>query len=132
MTDAIINASSIVRSNGYLVLALYNRHWSSKPWWLIKYLYVKSPKFIQKIFTWLLFPVIWFAKLLVTGKNPMNKLRGMNFYYDVIDWVGGYPYEYETVSETIERMKGLGFECIKSIHANVPTGCNEFLFRKFG
>jgi len=35
-----------------------------------------------------LYPVIWLAKLAVTGKDPNSKERGMDFYYDVVDWVG--------------------------------------------
>ncbi|MFM8771201.1 MAG: class I SAM-dependent methyltransferase, partial [Candidatus Kapaibacterium sp.] len=65
-----------------------------------------------------------------TGENPKKKQRGMDFMYDVIDWVGGYPYEYESVPETVVRMKALGFDCVKSISAQVPTGCNEFVFHK--
>jgi len=52
----------------------------------------------------------------------------MSFYYDVIDWVGGYPYEYADRNEVIEHVEKLGFKCIKSVQPAVPTGCNEFVF----
>jgi SAM-dependent methyltransferase len=131
MTLAIENAASLVKENGTLVLALYNRHWTSPTWLFIKWLYCKSPKFLQKLMVWLFYPIIWSAKFIVTGKNPKNQQRGMDFFYNIIDWVGGYPYEYETVEETKKRLKILGFECVKTIPAEVPTGCNEFVFKKF-
>ena len=130
MTLAIENAASLVKENGTLVLALYNRHWTSPTWLFIKWLYCKSPKFLQQLMIWLFYPIIWLAKFMVTGKNPKQQQRGMDFFYNIIDWVGGYPYEYETVEETKNRMKKMGFECLKAIQAEVPTGCNEFVFRR--
>ena len=130
MTKAIENASSLVKENGILVLAIYNKHWSSKMWLFIKWFYCKSPKFLQQLLIFLFYPIIWLAKFLVTGKNPKKQQRGMDFFYNIIDWVGGYPYEYETIEATKIRMEQLGFDCLKTIPAEVPTGCNEFVFRK--
>lgn len=85
---------------------------------------------IQKMIVSILYPVIWLAKRIVTGRDPMQKERGMDFFYDVVDWVGGYPYEYASIPEVISRMDSLGFTAIKVTPANVPTGCNEFVFKK--
>jgi len=128
MTLAIENAASLVKENGILVLALYNRHWTSSTWLFIKWFYCKSPVFLQKLMIGVFYPIIWLAKFLVTGKNPKKQQRGMDFFYNIIDWVGGYPYEYESIEETKKRMQHLGFECMKAITAEVPTGCNEFVF----
>jgi 2-polyprenyl-6-hydroxyphenyl methylase/3-demethylubiquinone-9 3-methyltransferase len=130
MTLAIENVVSLVKENGTLVLALYNRHWTSPIWLFIKWFYCKSPKFLQRLMIWFFYPIIWLAKFIVTGKSPKQQQRGMDFYYDIIDWVGGYPYEYETVEETKSRMNKLDFECVKAIPARVPTGCNEFVFKR--
>jgi SAM-dependent methyltransferase len=130
MTKAIENAASLVAPGGTLVLALYNRHWSSFTWLMIKWIYCKSPKFLQWLMIWLFYPIIWLAKFAVTGKNPKRQQRGMDFFYNIIDWVGGYPYEYESIPETQKRMDKLGFEMLKAIPAEVPTGCNEFVFKK--
>ncbi len=74
--------------------------------------------------------VIYVAKFLVTGKNPKKKQRGMNFYHDVIDWVGGYPYEYATVLEIEQILKAKGFSTSYVKQPKVPTGCNEFVFHQ--
>jgi hypothetical protein len=54
----------------------------------------------------------------------------MDFFYNVVDWVGGYPYEYASIDETVELMKSKGFDAVKIVSAKVPTGCNEFVFKK--
>ncbi len=128
MRRAIRNAASLVMPDGHLILALYNRHWSSPFWTVVKYLYVHSPRMIQTLLTAVFFPVIFLAKFAVTRSNPFTQQRGMNFFYDVIDWIGGYPYEYASVEEVKGIVEPLGFTCRKVVPAQVPTGCNEFVF----
>ena len=130
MALAVKNATSLVKEKGYFVLAIYNRHWSSLSWKMIKWFYCFSPQLLKNIMITIFYPIIYFAKWCVTGRNPKDKMRGMDFFYDVIDWVGGYPYEYASVEEMKKMVEAHGFKCIKSIRANVPTGCNEFVFVK--
>ncbi len=54
----------------------------------------------------------------------------MDFFYNVVDWVGGYPYEYASIKEIEELMSQLRFRTFKIIPSQVPTGCNEFVFVK--
>ena len=49
---------------------------------------------------------------------------------DVVDWLGGYPYEYATPSQVKSFVTALGFELVKKKAAQTPIGCNEFVFRK--
>ena len=128
MTKAIAHAASLVAPGGHFILAIYNRHWSSRTWKVIKHLYVLSPRLLQRLFIALFYPVIYGAKWIATGRNPHTQDRGMDFYYDVVDWVGGYPYEYASADETIRELAGLGFRCVRQIPAGVPTGCNQFVF----
>ena len=130
MKKAVQNTASMVRPGGHLIIALYNRHWTSPIWLMIKWLYGKSPPITKKTMVTALFPIIYGAKFLVTGKNPKKQSRGMDFYYDVIDWVGGYPYEYAAIREMEPFISQMGFKKIKSIPAQVPTGCNEFIFER--
>lgn len=130
MREAIANAASLVRPDGHFVIAIYNRHWTSRPWLWIKRLYCAAPAWMQRAMIGMLYPVIWIAKLAVTGKNPARKERGMDFYYDVVDWVGGYPYEYASIAEVEAICRPLGLTLVRAIAANVPTGCNELVFRK--
>jgi 2-polyprenyl-3-methyl-5-hydroxy-6-metoxy-1,4-benzoquinol methylase len=129
MKQAIEIAASLVKPGGNLILAIYARHWSSPAWWAIKYIYVHSPAFVQKLLIGAFYPIIYLAKWVVTCRRPTEKARGMDFFYDVIDWVGGYPYEYATAVEIIGVLRVLGFEPERVIAAEVPTGCNQFIFK---
>jgi 2-polyprenyl-6-hydroxyphenyl methylase/3-demethylubiquinone-9 3-methyltransferase len=130
MKLAIRNATSLVAENGYFVTAIYNRHWSSKNWRLIKKTYCVSPSLIKVLIICVLYPVICLAKFVVTGKTPFKQERGMDFFYNVVDWVGGYPYEYASIDELVSFLNTLGFSCIYKNRATVPTGCNEFIFKR--
>ena len=130
MHRAIANAASLVRPGGHLVIAIYNRHWSSLAWRWIKGLYVHCPASLQRLLVFTLYPVVLGAKWMVTGKNPKRMERGMEFYYNVVDWVGGYPYEYASTDEIEQLCRPLGFSVVRVTPAIVPTGCNEFVFRK--
>ncbi len=127
---AIENCMHLVAPEGYFAIAIYNRHSTSPIWRVIKKAYVYSPKWLQKIWISLFYPIIYLAKWLITQKNPATKDRGMNFYHDVIDWVGGYPYEYASKSEIVSFFESGGFSLQHFIPAQVPTGCNEYVFRK--
>jgi SAM-dependent methyltransferase len=130
MHDAIRNAAGRVKPGGTFVLAIYNRHWTSGTWKVIKIVYNLSPKWLQKVWAGLFSGVIFLAKFAVTGKNPLKMERGMDFYHDVVDWIGGYPYEYASISEIKAFVEPLGFKTLRVIPAKVPTGCNEFVFEK--
>ncbi len=127
MTLALRNSAQRVDHQGLLMIAIYNRHWSSLPWKIIKRSYNRVGPFGQKILIWILTPIIFVAKFLVTFKNPLRVRRGMDFMHNIIDWVGGYPYEYASTQEMTEALKKLGFETILVRPANVPTACNEFV-----
>jgi SAM-dependent methyltransferase len=109
MEKAIYNTASLVKEGGIFVLAIYNRHWTSPIWRLIKWLYCKLPVLLQKGMVYLFYPLIWIAKYLVTKENPAKMIRGMDFFYNVVDWVGGYPYEYASKDEMVTLMESLGF-----------------------
>ncbi len=130
MLRALRNAAQTVRPQGLLMIAIYHRHWSSPIWKLIKWFYNRIGKWGQRVLIWLFVPVIAVAKWLVTLENPFKMRRGMDFMHNVIDWIGGYPYEYATVDEMRAHLERLGFEVLAVYPAKVPTGCNEFVCRK--
>jgi len=130
MYQAIDACTKLVAPGGFLFIALYNRHWSSPLWRIVKYFYNLSPSFFKKIMIFLFYLPVLLAKCFITRANPWHKTRGMDFYYDLVDWLGGYPYEYASSEEIVNYIVPQGFSLIKSIPAAVPTGCNEFLFMR--
>ena len=127
MQKAVKNAAERVRPEGLFVIAIYNRHWSSPLWSVIKRLYNGLPAVGQRFLVWFFAPIIVAAKALATGKNPFRERRGMDFYHNLIDWLGGYPYEYASIEEMRGMLEALGFHVERVIPSPVPTGCNEYV-----
>jgi len=128
MYHAIELAAALVKPGGLFIIAIYNKHTTSQTWHAIKWLYNRVPALIQRLMFYLFYVVIYLAKFATTRRNPLKKDRGMSFSYDVIDWIGGYPYEYASVTEITAFVNKLGFTTQKVIPAEVGTGCNEFVF----
>jgi 2-polyprenyl-6-hydroxyphenyl methylase/3-demethylubiquinone-9 3-methyltransferase len=56
--------------------------------------------------------------------------RGMSHWRDIVDWVGGYPYEVAHPEEIFEFYRSRGFKLTKLKCGGVGLGCNEFVFVK--
>lgn len=139
MWKAIRNTSDLVQSGGWLYIALYNKshsftEGSSLFWVRVKRLYNRVPKIVKNGINFLYSSYLVLG-LTLKGRNPVTYIRsyssarGMDFFSDIRDWLGGYPYEYATVEEVIAWLKPLGFEIQKTRQAR-SIGCNEYLFRK--
>ncbi len=130
MYKALNNASKHVKSGGKLIISIYNKHFTSKSWKQMKKLYNNSPKVI-KMFLFLITYIVKGAGVWITqGKNPFRKSRGMNFYFDIYDWIGGYPYEYASIEEIRSFFEKLNFKVLEVRQTKGFTGCNEFIIAK--
>jgi SAM-dependent methyltransferase len=130
MYKAFEAAARLVAKNGTLAIAIYNKHFTSPVWKAIKYTYVRSPAIIKKLLVWLVLIVKVPAVMITTRRNPFNKERGMSYYYDIVDWVGGYPYEYASADEVTKFFEQRGFKLKKLVKTQGFTGCNEFVFER--
>ena len=130
MYKAINNACSLIKPGGYFALSIYNKHWSSPVWKMIKRVYNHMPKFVEWLMIVFFTGFIYIAKLVVVRRNPLVKRRGMDFCCDVVDWIGGYPYEYATRQGIEMYLAGKGFALCNYIAPETSLGCNEFVFRK--
>ena len=130
MYKAFEASARLVAKKGTLAIAIYNKHFTSPVWKMIKYTYVKSPAIIRKLLIWLVLIVKVPAVMLTSCRNPFSKERGMSYYYDIVDWVGGYPYEYASVDEVTKFFEQHGFKLRKLIKTQGFTGCNEFVFER--
>ncbi|MBU0471529.1 MAG: hypothetical protein KKF65_02820, partial [Nanoarchaeota archaeon] len=139
MYAAIDNANALVKKGGLIYIALYNDFRgfpSSKTWLSIKRFYANSGRFIRGIMNLMLASQIILFRI-IRFQNPIkyvkqygpSSARGMSFYTDVVDWLGGYPYQYCSVKEVTTFYRKKGFKTIKVNEVN-GTGCNEFLFRR--
>lgn len=130
MWTAIRNAAELVAPNGLFVLAIYNAHWTSGFWTHVKRLYNVSPKPVRKLMNATFGAAMYAGVWIVARQNPMKKERGMDFWYDVVDWLGGYPFEVASAEEIRKFLEPLGFRLKRLTTPRVPTGCNEFVFER--
>jgi 2-polyprenyl-6-hydroxyphenyl methylase/3-demethylubiquinone-9 3-methyltransferase len=56
--------------------------------------------------------------------------RGMSRWHDLLDWVGGYPFEVARPEEVFERLRGAGFTLAYLKTCGGGLGCNEFVFTR--
>ena len=140
MWDAINNSISLVNKGGYYYIAIYNKAEGmigSEFWLKIKRLYNSSSKPIKYaliagyIFSYLFFQIIRFKNPIQNIKNYKSH-RGMNFLVDVLDWLGGYPYEFASVEDILEFIKNNFPELIliKIKKDGGMLGNNWFLFKR--
>lgn len=122
MWRAISNAADLVAPGGLFVIAIYNRCTGvlvgSERWQSIKRFHNRAPRPIQMLmelgYQAYALPRHAAARLK-RGKNPFKVLsdyqpRGMDLRTDMVDWLGGYPYEFATAEELVgfcERECGL-------------------------
>lgn len=128
MWQAIDNAASLVKNDGHLVIALYARHWTSPLWKAVKWTYVHSPRAIQQGMALSFYPIMRFRARQLG--NYQANTRGMEFRHDLVDWIGGYPYEYAKKEEVIAYLKGKGFAAIRFKGTAGMTGCHEYVFQR--
>jgi hypothetical protein len=134
MWEAIDHVAGCVADEGMLLLAIYNRTKHSGTWLTIKRIYDWAQAPIKRLLL-LGFHARTFTSLMLHGQNPRRflrqyvKNRGMSYFRDVEDWLGGLPYEYASVDEVSSFLAPKGFELIR-VNPAASHGCNEFVFQK--
>lgn len=126
MWQAIENAAAYVGTRGTLVIAIYNLHATSDLWLRIKQLYNRSGPVVRSVLVWGYYTARVGSRLL-KGRSPFTKRRGMSLYHDVVDWVGGLPYECASFEEIVTFGAQHGLVLVNSTRT-ASTGCNEFVF----
>lgn len=140
MWNALGNVDSLVAPGGRLFISLYNDQGKiSRRWTKVKRLYNWLPRSMRFA---VLVPVLvqqsWrrFVKGALKGdplkafRNTRN-LRGMSYWHDTVDWVGGYPFEVSRPDQVFDFYKARGYNLTRLVNA-WGYGCNEFVFQKRG
>jgi len=131
MKLALTNAANRITHEGLMFVAIYNdQGWVSKYWTLIKRLYNRNRggRLLALAITLPYFMAHKSIKALLQKQIP----RGMTWWTDVVDWVGGYPFEVASPEYMIDFYYDLGFALIKQKTVENKLGCNEFVFKKLG
>jgi 2-polyprenyl-6-hydroxyphenyl methylase/3-demethylubiquinone-9 3-methyltransferase len=136
MWKAIENAADLVKTGGKLFIAIYNDQGiPSRIWRMVKKTYNKLPSSLRFLVLYPSFLFIWIPISLrdlfigKPGKTWREYVgdRGMSPWEDVIDWVGGYPFEVATPGQIFTYLHSRGFS-LEGMNTTYNLGCNEFVF----
>jgi 2-polyprenyl-3-methyl-5-hydroxy-6-metoxy-1,4-benzoquinol methylase len=129
MALGLRNVMSMVKPSGQLFIALYNdQGWISGYWTVVKRLYNANPV-AKPLLTLLHAPYLVGARFLArTLTGRMRSERGMTLWFDMIDWLGGWPFEVSRPSDIEALGVANGFVLDKMRTVGRRPGCNEFVF----
>jgi SAM-dependent methyltransferase len=140
MWRALENVTHAVRPAGRLFIALYNdQGGASRRWATVKRLYNRSPRLVR----WALVGLVgcyWGVRAslrrLVRLQNPLpfailrehEPARGMSVWHDLVDWVGGFPFEVAKPEDVFEFCRDRGFTLQRLSTCGGGHGNNQFVF----
>ncbi|KAF1687183.1 hypothetical protein B1992_04125 [Pseudoxanthomonas broegbernensis] len=142
MYRALAVASSLVRPGGTFMVALYRKTPFCGMWRIIKRWYASAPPSSQERARKIRVALHRLAFRL-RGRSHQEYIRnygqcrGMDYYNDIHDWMGGYPYESISKVQCHAFFQQREFELEREFVA-VPkrlsgllgSGCDEYVFRR--
>jgi SAM-dependent methyltransferase len=140
MRDAIGKAAQMVAPGGLFAVALYRKTRMCALWTREKRWYAGASPPMQKAARALYITLLG-AGLTAIGRSVRRYIanyksaRGMDFYHDVHDWMGGYPYESISADEVEALLRSLAFEPVRSFTRPLSlglfgSGCDEYAYRR--
>ena len=142
MWSALHNASEMVQQNGFFYVSIYNDQGGpSRRILRIKKMYNLIPNGFKWIIWMPMLIKLWWrntlrdlikdGKLFSTWRNYAQvEARGMSAFTDLIDWVGGLPFEVAKPEEIFDFFAERNFVLKRLKTCGGGIGCNEFVFKK--
>ena len=135
---ALANAQKTVAVGGLFYIALYSADVQTDPefWLRIKQEYNRAGRFKRwRMEWWYIWAHVMYRRIgnfpdLIKRILQYRFSRGMSFFADVRDWLGGWPMQFVHDREVTAFLEGKhGFNLTK-----IKTGeaCTEFVFRRGG
>lgn len=140
MYEAMKNLVPLVAAGGTLYISIYNdQGLQSRLWHVVKRrynrasplerivilapcrVYFGSRRFLASLLSWLE------RGNANPGKGKVTA-RGMSPSHDLVDWVGGYPFEVARPEEVFDFYVRHGFSLRRLRTTSGGLGCNEFVF----
>jgi 2-polyprenyl-3-methyl-5-hydroxy-6-metoxy-1,4-benzoquinol methylase len=138
MEEAIDRAARVVAPGGQLAFALYRKtrlcgFWAHEKRWYSRAT-PRAQKLAQDIYVAAMRVGFWITRrdfaAYIAGYDVK---RGMDFWHDVHDWLGGYPYESISPDRVDILMKQSGFQHVRSFTQRQSlgifgSGCDEYVY----
>lgn len=137
-------AGAACASQGTLFIAIYNdQGGASRRWRAVKRQYNRLPKIVRPLFIAGVMAPFEFKQLVFNTLKgrPQDYIRGwtdysarsqrgMSRWIDMVDWVGGYPFEVAKPEIVIDFYLRRGFTLARLKTCGGGYGCNEYVFYK--
>jgi 2-polyprenyl-6-hydroxyphenyl methylase/3-demethylubiquinone-9 3-methyltransferase len=140
MRDALRSAAGLVKPGRLFAFALYHRtllcgFWRQEKRWYA----AASPRAQERARN--IYVKLLRLRFALTRKDfhayvtNYQSARGMSFFNDVHDWMGGYPYESILAPEVEALMQAMGFVQLHNTATGITagvfgSGCDEYLYRR--
>jgi len=130
-----------VGDRGRLVVSVYNdQGWASGAWRRVKQAYNALPPPLRFLVVGPAFVRLWGPTVVkdLLRLRPFatwreyGRERGMTPWRNVVDWVGGYPFEVARPEAIFDFFRGRGFALERLTTVGGGHGCNEFVFARGG
>lgn len=139
MWQALDNVAPLVLKGGTLYIAIYNyQRVMSHIWLWVKRTYNRLPRGLCWLVLGPALIRLWGPRTiydLVRGKPfhtwrhyAEHNMRGMSAWRDVVDFVGGYPFEVAKPEEIFNFYRDRGFRLDQLQTCAGGLGCNQFVF----
>ena len=136
MWRALANVGQLVADGGTLFISIYNdQGYQSMKWRKLKRKYNQG----NRVTKWQIltaYKIREICRLILTGQNPATivrgykRHRGMSWTHDIVDWVGGYPFQTAKPEQVFEFFYDKGYTLTKLLTWGAGLGCNQFVFKK--
>jgi 2-polyprenyl-6-hydroxyphenyl methylase/3-demethylubiquinone-9 3-methyltransferase len=133
-------AAQRVKPGGSLFIAIYNDQGpASRRWLAVKTLYNRLPASLRFLVVLPAFAVLWGPRFAIetvrlhpgrAWRAYAKTSRGMSPWRDVVDWVGGLPFEVARPEAVVAFCRARGFELLTQTTQGGGHGCNEFVFSR--
>jgi len=139
MKRALANAALPVAPAGRLFIAVYNDEGrSSRRWVKLKWLYNQLPRQLRIPYVLVVMApreLRALAASAIRGRPQdyirtwmhYKRQRGMSRWHDMVDWVGGYPFEFATATEIFNFYRHRGFVLVQLVTGG---SMNQFVFER--
>ncbi len=141
MWRALENACAAVAPKGFLWISIYNdQGLQSRIWRGVKRTYNRLRPELRFPFLVLAAAPLELRSIAgsLVARDPgayvrswtQPRLRGMSRWHDLVDWVGGYPFEVAKPEEVFEFCRDRSFVLQKLVTAGGGLGTNQFVFQR--
>lgn len=142
MWRAIDHAQQRVAPCGTLYISIYNdQGFKSRQWIRAKRTYNRLPKRYKVPFAVLVmgpremlslgaYTAVGHPERYVKTWTEYKRSRGMSRWHDIIDWIGGYPFEVAKPELVFEYLTERGFELQRLFTCAGGLGCNQYVFTR--